>query len=75
MKEVDPFFHDNCDDCGFTFYLKEYLKLHMTKTMEYENSKFRKSFLHINAYQFAIQKQLLLSFTENSVQVTISLAP
>ena len=40
--------HFNCNVCGFTFYSKKYLKLHLTKYMDFKREKFPKSVLLLN---------------------------
>ena len=47
-EKSNPFFHFNCDVCGFTLYSKEYLKLHLTKYMDFKKEKCPKSVLHVN---------------------------
>ena len=43
-KHFDPVFPFICDVCVFTFYSKEYLKLHLTKYIDFKKENFRNRF-------------------------------
>ena len=48
IRGINPFFHFNCDVCGFTFYSKDCLKFHLNQINGFLELKHFKPIFHVN---------------------------